>query len=84
MTVPRDELLVVLLALLGLTLFSWGLQLVHGVDAHSIGLSVLAIAFVKARLIVVHYMEAKRAPPPIRVVFEAWVWGTAAMVLALY
>lgn len=79
-----DPLLLTLAALLGLTLASWALQAWHGPDPRWIGAAVLAIAFVKARLIVVHYMEAKHAALPIRVAFEAWVWGSAAVVLALY
>ncbi len=42
-----------------------------------------AIALLKARLILVHFMEAKRAARPIRLAFEAWFWGSTVAVLAL-
>lgn len=84
MTVFENRLRLVLFVLLGLTLLSWGVQTVSFPEPKWAGLAVLAIAFVKVRLIVVHYMEAKLALLPIRVAFELWVWGTAAMVLALY
>jgi hypothetical protein len=46
--------------------------------------AVLAIAFLKVRCIGLEFMELRTAPLPLRLIFEAWVAGVCAALLALY
>jgi len=84
MTLFKDKLFIVLLTLLGLTLLSWCILNFTDLSVKWAGMLVLLIAFVKVRLIVIHYMEANKAALPIRMAFEAWLWGTTIAVLWLY
>ena len=43
---------------------------------------VMVIAAAKARLIVLHFMELKHAPLPLRVIFEAWIVAVTGFILA--
>jgi caa(3)-type oxidase subunit IV len=71
------------LVLLAATLLSWE-------SAHSSGdyrlasTVVLLIAFLKARLIGLEFMELRAAPRVLRAIFEAWVVVACATLLALY
>ena len=71
------------LVLLAATLLSWE-------SAHSSGdyrlasAAVLLIAFLKARLIGLEFMELRGAPRVLRFIFEAWVVVACATLLALY
>jgi hypothetical protein len=47
-------------------------------------LSILSIAAVKARLVLLHFMELKNAPLRWRLLFEAWVLISIATVLGIY
>lgn len=42
----------------------------------------MLIACFKARLVAMHFMELHDAPPPWRWLFEAWILGCTAFVLA--
>lgn len=77
--------LVVWLVLVLLTLVSW--QIGHG-DAllapATASALILTAALVKARLIILHFMEVRFAPLALRLVFEAWcvgVWGGLLVLL---
>ncbi len=71
------------LVLLAATLLSWE-------SAHSSGdyrlasAVVLLIAFLKARLIGLEFMELRGAPWVLRSIFEAWTIVACAALLALY
>jgi caa(3)-type oxidase subunit IV len=71
------------LVLLAATLLSWE-------SAHSSGdyrlasAVVLLIAFLKARLIGLEFMELRAAPRMLRAIFEAWTLVACAALLALY
>lgn len=43
-----------------------------GLHGHTEIAILMAIAFVKARLIIRHFMEVKEAPLPLRIVFDIW------------
>ena len=45
---------------------------------------VMVVSAIKARTIVLHYMELKHAPLAWRLAFELWVAGTAALILGLW
>jgi hypothetical protein len=44
-------------------------------------LLVVLIAAVKSRLIILHYMEAKRARPHWRFLYETWNYAVAATII---
>lgn len=45
---------------------------------------VLVIAFLKVRLIIMEFMELRRAPLPMRLAAEAWACLVCAAVIVLY
>ncbi|HKY89572.1 MAG TPA: cytochrome C oxidase subunit IV family protein [Nevskiaceae bacterium] len=45
---------------------------------------VMILAAIKARLIVLHFMELKHAPLAWRVAFEGWVVVVAALIAGLW
>ena len=46
--------------------------------------AIFIIAAYKVRLVLLHFMELRHAPLPLRLAFEAWVLGVTAAVLGLY
>lgn len=55
----------------------------HG-DSTSVGLLLLAIAFVKIRLVALHFMEIREAPVALRVLVEGYVAVTFVALVAIY
>lgn len=56
------------------TVASWILGAEEGVAPNSaVTLAVLAIAFLKVRLVGLHFMELREAPIALRAIFELWV-----------
>lgn len=53
----------------------------HG-DSRGVGLLLLCIAFVKIRLVALHFMEIREAPLPLRILIEGYV-GVTFVALAL-
>jgi heme/copper-type cytochrome/quinol oxidase subunit 4 len=45
---------------------------------------VMIVAAVKARLVILHFMDLKAAPLPWRLVFEAWVALSTGVILGGY
>lgn len=81
---PTRRLLLVLFALLGLNIVSWLLMISARFDARALGVAALVIAFVKVRLIVIHYMDVALAQLPVRIAFEAWVCVVGGITITLY
>jgi caa(3)-type oxidase subunit IV len=74
---------VVWLVLLAATLLSW--ESAHSAGEYRLASTVvLLIAFLKARLIGLEFMELRAAPRVLRFIFEAWVVLACATLLALY
>jgi hypothetical protein len=46
--------------------------------------TVMVVSAVKARTIVLHYMELKHAPLAWRLALELWAAGVAALILGLW
>ena len=46
--------------------------------------AIFAIAALKVRLVLLHFMELKSAPLPWRLVFEAWVLLATAAIVGIY
>ncbi len=79
-----NKLLLVLVLLLTLSLCSWLLSAFTLVDGKTLGVMILVFAFMKVRLIIIHYMEANRVILPIRMAFEAWVLIVGGSTIGLY
>jgi hypothetical protein len=80
----KDKLFFILVALLGLTIISW-LSLNHlNLSTETLGSFVLILAFLKLRLIVVHFMELPKTSKALRFIFESWIVLVAGITLALY
>jgi len=85
----HNKLLWVLVVLLSLTALSWvAPQLVpptsNAMGSKALGTLLILLAFSKVRLIIVHFMEAGSAYPPLRLAFEAWVAIAGGGTLLLY
>lgn len=55
----------------------------HG-DATSVGLLLLVIAFVKVRLVALHFMEIRAAPVALRALVEGYVVVTFVALVVIY
>lgn len=64
------------------------LTAVVGLEQHggstAVGLLLLAVAFIKIRLVALHFMEVRDAPLPLRVLVEAYVGVTFAALVVIY
>jgi heme/copper-type cytochrome/quinol oxidase subunit 4 len=57
--------------LVALTFLSYWLGTGHGIhDAEVVGTTVLILAYIKGRLVLLHFMEVRFAPVPFRVALE--------------
>ncbi|MEO0033652.1 MAG: hypothetical protein RIS94_3410 [Pseudomonadota bacterium] len=73
------------IALVALTLLAYVFQLEGlAVAPRFVGTAVLITAFVKVRLIGLHYMELKRTVLPLRLAFEAWVVMLGGALITLF
>lgn len=45
---------------------------------------LLVIALIKVRLVIIHFMEIGHAALPLRIILEAWVFVTFAVLAFLY
>ena len=74
------------LFLIAATVASW--EFGHGLGfGENIRLSttaVIAIAFIKARMVILDFMEIRHAPLALRLMLEAWTLVVAATLLILY
>ncbi len=71
--------------LLAATALSWGVGAVFGGSAMRwAGASIIAVAFVKVRLVILEFMEIRRAPLPMRLAGEVWVLTLCATLVTLF
>ncbi|WP_340314512.1 cytochrome C oxidase subunit IV family protein [Rhizorhabdus argentea] len=73
---------VLLVALTLISYISWAESSVA--DARLAGTAVLLLAFLKARLIGLHYMELRDAVLPLRILFEAWVVVVCSTLVVMF
>ena len=63
--------------LLAITAASWALSALEGsslqMEARAARIAILVLAFVKVRLVLMHFMELAHAPVGLRAAAEAWV-----------
>lgn len=62
---------------------TWGLSK-DGFPARIATVAIVLIAAMKVRWVLLHFMELRQAPLPLRLVFEAWVLAVAGAIVALY
>ena len=82
--VLRTRISFVWLLLVLATLLSWGMG--HGVgldDPAHIRATVIIVAFIKVRLVILDFMEIRHAPLAMRATAEAWILLVCAALLAL-
>jgi hypothetical protein len=76
------------LILVLLTGFSWWLStsgtVPRGSGPSLATASMFLVGFVKVRMVGMHFMELKRAPLPLRLLFEFWALGTSVAIVGLY
>lgn len=79
-----DRQTTVWMVLVGATM----LTAVVGLEQHggstAVGLLLLAVAFIKIRLVALHFMEVRDAPLPLRVLVEAYVGVTFVALVVIY
>jgi hypothetical protein len=76
------------LILSAITVFSWWLAPAHGSGAVQpsvpITVAVVALGFVKGRLIVRHFMEVRAAPRWLKLATDGWLVALWGAVLVVY
>ncbi|RYZ61970.1 MAG: hypothetical protein EOP08_12780, partial [Proteobacteria bacterium] len=55
----------------------------HGRGARAATVTALVVAFFKARLIILDFMEVRHAPLPLRIFCEAWVVLVGGALVAI-
>lgn len=72
-------------ALILATVLSWWSGTDHGIDDRELAsVLVLIVAFIKIRLIGLHFMDLRDAPLGLRGIFEAWCLVVCSGVLTVY
>jgi len=86
MSLLRHRMTLVWLLLMLATGLSWGLGqgLSFGDNDQRATMAVVVIAFIKARLVFLEFMELRTAPLPLRLVFEAWTVLVCGALVVLY
>lgn len=82
MVVPVNPFLVSWTVLVLATLLSWWLEAMA--DGTLVGTAVLLVAFFKARMVLMVFMDIRAAPQSIRWVCETWVLLAYTALLATY
>jgi len=77
---------IVWLVLMTITLCSWLLAWSHGQLLPNVRIEavvIIALAFIKARLVLIHFMEAAHAPLQLRLPCEAWILLSGGALIVL-
>ncbi|MCB1669464.1 MAG: cytochrome C oxidase subunit IV family protein [Porticoccaceae bacterium] len=56
----------------------------HGLFGRWTVAAVMIVALLKARAIILYYMEVKHAPIKLRLIFEVWVFVTPALIYGFW
>lgn len=86
-TLLRSRASVVWLVLIAATVVSWTLGVEQGASASAerlVGVAVLAIAFIKLRLVGLYFMELREAPLPLRAIFETYCFVVGTLVIVMF
>ncbi len=82
--VHKYKYFVVLVLLLALTLLSWLVLYVAGLEPKAVGVLLLSLAFVKVQLIISQYMELNKAILSMRVAFWIWTITVGTISIGIY
>jgi heme/copper-type cytochrome/quinol oxidase subunit 4 len=55
-----------------------------GITVRIATVSIVLIAAIKVRLVLLHFMELRHAPVPLRAIFEAWVVAVSGALIVIY
>jgi hypothetical protein len=84
----RDRLVLVWLVLIGATLFSTGIGGTTGLarsgDGAAVTAAVLAIAFGKVAAVIFNYMDIRRAPGALKILWGAWLAVVLTVLMGIY
>ena len=80
----KHKLFIVLTALLAITGFSWAMTALSVFSQQTLAVVIMLLAFFKARLIIVHYMQVYNSTLLIRLAFEVWLVIAAIGTIWLY
>jgi hypothetical protein len=80
----RDRITAVWAVLMAATLVSWLLGTGHRIGATGAGIIILLVAFVKVRFVGRTFMELRRAPVPLLMLFEVWVVVVCVVAIGLF
>lgn len=72
-----------LLLMLATAISTWAVS-GESVPAHTAAVITLLIAAFKIRLVMLHFMDLRDAPLPVRGYFEAWILVVTAAILVIY
>lgn len=81
----RSRITQIWLLLVAATAISW--EMGHGVGFNSVryaSVSIIVIAFVKVRFVIMDFMEIRGAPLFMRIVAEAWALTVCSALVVLY
>lgn len=79
----KPATLIWLLLMAATILTTWGLTK-DAFAAKLATISIMLIAAFKVRLVLLHFMELRHAPVPLRLLFEAWVLVATAAIVGIY
>ena len=81
---PRLAATSVWLLLMAATIVTTWVLTKDGVSVRVATVAIVLIAAIKVRLVLLHFMELRHAPLPLRLVFEGWVAAVSGALIALY
>lgn len=85
LTLLRTRITLVWLLLTAATVLSWAMG--HGFgfsDHHYAAVAILVVAFVKARFVMLDFMELRQAPRFLRRLAEVWLVAVCAILVVVY
>ena len=75
------KLVVLWVLLVVITLASWETSVLGGAAGQSWAIAgIMALAFIKVRIVIIHFMEVGDAPAWLRIGLEAWVIVVGAVL----
>lgn len=79
----RDPATRVWLLLMAATILTTWVLAKDGLPAQVATVAIVVIAAIKVRLVLLHFMELRHAPLPLRLVFETWTLAVTGAIVAL-
>lgn len=81
----KNRISLIWLLLITATLISWKVGTDHGaITPHLATTIVIIVAFIKVRLVGLHFMELRHAPTPLRAILEAYCLIVPTTLVIMY